>query len=295
MRIMVNLTVVALAAFFPAFSTSAANVSDFINYSVVDGNNNLLPGRLHIPADYATNPNIERPLLLFLHGGGESGTNNLAQINANIDNLLAAAKQRGAFLYAPQTNSGWGSGGPSIPNAITMIDRTIADFNVDTNRVYVTGLSLGGGGVWNVLYQFADRIAASVPICAVWPPPNFMPSDHLDEPIWAFHGRFDTVIPATATRDAINSLLTEAGLPHPTYPPLFSFGPNVQFDFPPLDLHYTDWRGSHGIWGEVYNPATNGALYDWLFSQSQVPEPTTLTLVLMSLAAFCVCSTRLPR
>jgi predicted peptidase len=166
MQNIVSLTVVALTGFYPAFSSSAANVSDFINYSVDSNNNVQLPGRLHVPADYAANPDIERPLILFLHGGGESGTNNLAQINGNVDNLLAAAKQRGAFLYAPQTNSGWGDG-PSIPNAMTMIDRAIADFNVDTNRVYVTGLSLGGGGVWNVLNQFAERVAASVPICCV--------------------------------------------------------------------------------------------------------------------------------
>src|SRR4051812_390758 len=85
-----------------------ASINDFLSYSLVDSNNNvLLPGRLHVPTEYDTDPNTLRPLVLFLHGSGESGTNNLTQINGNIDNLLTASKARGAFLYAPQTNIGW--------------------------------------------------------------------------------------------------------------------------------------------------------------------------------------------
>jgi predicted peptidase len=89
---------------------TAASVADFTNFSLVDTFGNLvLPGRLYVPPQALSNPAQPRPLILFLHGGGEAGTDNLLQINSNIDNLLAAAKQRGAFLYAPQSPGAWSS------------------------------------------------------------------------------------------------------------------------------------------------------------------------------------------
>ena len=262
---------------------SAANVSDFLVDNYLDASNNiLLPGRLHVPTEYATDPTTPRPLILFLHGSGESGTNNTSQVNGNIDNLLAAAKSRGAFLYAPQTNIGWANS-TLLGYAMSMVDRAIADQSVDPNRIYVTGLSMGGGGAWNFLNQFPNRVAATVPICGVSPSLNFMPAQLLNEPIWAFHGRFDATVPTTVTRDIINTFLTLAGQPIPTYPPLNTFGPNVQFDFPPLDLHYTDYRGGHDIWSPVYNTSE---LYDWMFAHGDVPEPSTVVLALIAFLAF---------
>src|SRR3972149_965085 len=115
---------------------TAASVNDFISYSFVDsGGATILPGRLPLPADYASDPTRPRPLILFFHGAGESGTNNLGQINGNIDNLLVAAKARDAFLYAPQTNIGW-TNTAHFSRAMTMIDRAIAERNVDPTRVY---------------------------------------------------------------------------------------------------------------------------------------------------------------
>jgi predicted peptidase len=126
---------VAAAASRPAVG---ASINDFVQYSYFDtSNTRQLPGLLHVPAGYAANPSAARPLILFLHGAGESGTNNLLQINGNIDNLLAAAKTRDAFLYAPQTNIGWGNT-TLLSHAMTMIDRAISDRNVDPNRIYVT-------------------------------------------------------------------------------------------------------------------------------------------------------------
>ena len=88
-------------------SALAANVADFTEFSLRNASNQvLLPGRLYVPPE-ASNPNASRPFIVFLHGGGESGSNNLSQINVNIDNLLAEAKRRGAFLYAPQTPNTW--------------------------------------------------------------------------------------------------------------------------------------------------------------------------------------------
>src|SRR5689334_11227696 len=92
---------VALAALVPWPCVRAANVSDFIDFSLRAADNSLLlPGRLYVPPVASVSA---RPLILFMHGAGETGTDNVDQINVNIDNLLAEAKVRGAFLLAPQT------------------------------------------------------------------------------------------------------------------------------------------------------------------------------------------------
>ena len=288
---LVLLMLAAAAGSMPAAPAPAASIDDFINYSYLDDMSNpLLRGLLHVPAGHATDPDTPRPLVLFLHGAGESGTDNLRQINGNIDNLLAAAKNNDAFLYAPQTNMGWSSTA-LFSHAMEMIDRAIAERNVDPNRIYVTGLSMGGGGVWNFVNQFHDRVAAAVPICAVGPTASFMPADLLGESIWAFHGRSDHTVPVAETRSVINSLLTEAGLAIPDYPPTSStFTPNTTFDFPPLDLHYTDMRGNHDIWSQVYN---NAQMHDWMFSRGQViPEPGTLAFLQLAVCVFAACRRR---
>jgi hypothetical protein len=80
---------------------------------------------LYVPADY--DPDVAYPFILFYHGFGERGTNNVAQVDGNIDGLLAAAKQRKAFLYAPQSSGGnWGSTATTptadIQNSIAMMN-----------------------------------------------------------------------------------------------------------------------------------------------------------------------------
>jgi predicted peptidase len=277
----------ALAVVVVPCAAPAASISDFLSYTLSnDDQLPLLRGRLHVPADYANHPSKSRPLMLFLHGAGESGTNNISQINGNIDNLLAAAKTRDAFLYAPQTNIGWANS-TLMSYAMAMIDRAIDERNVDPNRIYVTGLSMGGGGVWNFVNQFPDRVAASVPIAAINPSGSFLPATVIDEPIWAFHARNDGTVSANASRSVVNRLLNEAGQQLPAYPALNNFSADFQFDAPLYDLHYTEYRtGGHGIWGRVYNTS---AMYDWLFAHSSVPEPSAVALMMIGLVA-CGCN-----
>jgi predicted peptidase len=274
-------TIATLAVVLVARPVEAAGVQDFVNYSYSDSSGIALPGLLHVPTEYAIDPTTLRPLILFFHGSGESGTDNYAQISVNIDELLAAAKARGAYLYAPQTSIGWDN--PILlTDAMTMIDCAIADRSVDPKRIYVTGLSSGGGGVWNFLNLFPDRVAASVPISAVYPSESFVPANVVNEPIWAFTGRSDSNVPVSVTRSVINSLLVEAGLPLPTYTtdPL---APRQTLDFPPLDLHYGDFRGQHDIWHAVYNTP---AMYSWMFSHgTAVAEPSTSVLAMLACCA----------
>ena len=272
----------------------AANINDFIDFSLRTDARTLLPGRLYVPPAALTDPATPRPFILFLHGAGESGTNNSLQVNGNIDNLLAEAKRRGSYLYAPQTNSGWGNG-TILDRVKTMLDRALAEQPVDHTRLYVTGLSMGGGGTWNMLNRFDDLFAAAVPICAVGPGSGFDSADRLDDAIWAFHARNDTTVSPTATRSVINSILTAAGEPLPNYPPLPPAAVTTDFAYesPTLDLRFTEYRlGGHGIWSRVY--ATAG-VYEWMFSHATIPEPSGLACCSLAAAAVALVKRRRAR
>jgi poly(3-hydroxybutyrate) depolymerase len=185
-----RLAVVLSAASAFVSLAGAANVSDFINFS-----HPSVPGRLYVPPEAADHAN-PRPLILFLHGSGETGTNNILQINGNIDNLLQGAKDNGAFLYAPQATTFTWADPTRTANVMSMIDQALLDFNVDPNRLYVTGLSMGGGGVWNMLNRYDDRFAA---VCRL---PRSRPEEISIPRIWWENrrGRFTLATIASSPR-----------------------------------------------------------------------------------------------
>lgn len=252
---------------------SAADPNEFLDYSVTG-----LPGRLYVPPEAMTSVD-PRPFVLFLHGAGEIGNNNTAQVNGNINNLLDVSKERGAFLYAPQAAGSWG---PTNRTSLVMdqVDQALASYHIDSDRVYVTGLSMGGGGTWNMLNRFSDRFAAGVPIAAISPSGDFNPSNLLGLPTWAFHARNDNVVPEQRSQEVINAILGAADESTLTFPPNGDTRTTFQYDNSDLNLHYTEWpNGGHGIWNRVYRDAE---LRDWMFSQSLIPEPSTLALGLLA-------------
>jgi predicted peptidase len=285
-----------------------ANVADFIDFSLRDSSDNLLlPGRLYVPPEVASDPSTPRSFILFLHGAGEDGTNNTSQINSNIDNLLAEAKLKGAYLYAPQTMSDWSSA-TLTNNVMTMIGRAEADMDVNATRIYITGLSNGGGGTWNMLSRYPGQFAAAIPIAGVAPASDFMPSHLLSTPIFAFHARDDSTVSVSTTRNVLNKILSADGVSLPTYPTLgsstnfFIYNPDLvsnlavqqavvqfgnvnQFSISgsQLDLMYFElFAGGHAIWSNVYSGAP---VYDWLFSHSlAVPEPCSAVDAAIALA-----------
>ena len=264
-------TILCVSAVILACSARAALVSDFADFSLRNnGGSLLLPGRLYVPPEAASDPAMQRPFILFLHGGGEVGTNNVAQVNGNIDGLLAEAKRRGAYLYAPQSPGAW-SDLTLTGRVMSMIDRALVEQRVDANRLYVTGLSNGGGGTWNILSRYGARFAAGVPICGVTPAGDFTPARLVHQAIAAFHARNDTVVSVSTSRTTMNRILTAAPLPLPTYPSLTA--PDFVYESPGLDLHYIEFQtGGHGIWGTIYNAPP---LYEWLFDHAlAVPEPS---------------------
>ena len=308
-RLHVFIGVLATFVLIPRIAP-AANVADFIDFSLRNASNQvILPGRLYVPPEAASDPTTPRPFILFFHGAGEDGTNNLSQINGNIDNLLAEAKRRGAFLYAPQTTNNWSST-TLTTNVMTMIGQAETTRNVDPHRLYVTGLSNGGGGTWNMVSRYPGVFAAAVPIAGVSPSADFTPSRLLGEPIWAFHARNDGTVSVSVSQNTVNRILITDLQTLPSYPAassthdFFISNPDLashrtiedlirsgggvsEFLIPGshLDLMYYEFTtGGHGIWPTVY---ASPPVYDWLFAHSTaVPEPAALAMLLMGAVFF---------
>ncbi len=258
----------------------AANPAEFMDVSIPD-----LPGQLYIPPEAQDSA---RPMILFLHGAGETGTNNTSQIGGNIDNLFAAAKARGAFLYAPQatTVSGQIHNWDSITRSdsvLTQLNQFLTNQNTDLSRVYITGLSMGGGGTWNIASRSPDLFAAALPIAGVRVASDFDAANIVDIPTWAFHARDDGVVSKDNSRSVVNAILAAEGesplaIPRRTTDP-------IEFVNDDIGLRYSEFvTGGHVIWGPIYGTPE---VMDWMFSQSQaVPEPATAVCTLMAVIFF---------
>jgi CubicO group peptidase (beta-lactamase class C family) len=180
------------------------------------------------------------PLLLFLHGAGESGTD-LEKVKLHgPPKLIAAGKDLPFIVASPQSRRfGWD---PQALNAL--LDELTASYRVDKDRVYVTGLSMGGLGTWSLAASRPDRFAAIVPICG---PCNPADAKKLkDLPIRIFHGAKDTAVRPQVS-EAMFKALKDAG------------ARDVELKM------YPD--AGHDSWTETYD---DPKLFEWLLQQKRV-------------------------
>jgi predicted peptidase len=124
--------------------------------------------------------------------------------------------------------------------SLQLIDALLKEFPIDERRLYVTGLSMGGFGVWDALQRLPDRFAAAAPICAGGDTELAPRIKHI--PLWVFHGDGDTVVKPRRSRDMVAALRKAGGEPR-----------------------YTEYTNTgHNSWAATY---ANRELYDWLFAQ----------------------------
>ncbi|TWU20822.1 carboxylesterase family protein [Bythopirellula polymerisocia] len=197
---------------------------------------NSIPYLVTKPDDFEAQQ--EYPLIIFLHGRGESG-DDLKLVKVHGPFKKAKELQLPVLIVAPQTPIGknW-----DIDMLSALVDHLLEELPVDRKRVYLTGLSLGGYGTWNLAAQRPELFAAIAPICGGGDP---LQADNLKElPIWAFHGAKDSVVPLKNTADMINAL--------------YNLGSDARFTV------YSD--ANHDSWTETYN---NPAFYEWLLSQKK--------------------------
>src|SRR5271169_2355584 len=172
------------------------------------------------------------PLVLYLHGSGGLGDDNLKQLGlGNIFGtrvwLLPENQKRfPCYVVAPQTDRGWirydfsqqpakelPGFGDGARLALEIVDGLRREFPIDERRIYIAGNSMGGAGVWNGLANRPDFFAAAVICCGGESPDDG--SGSAATPLWDFHGDADEVVPVSSSRDRIAARRRAGG--HPIY------------------------------------------------------------------------------
>ncbi|MFA3783894.1 alpha/beta hydrolase-fold protein [Melioribacteraceae bacterium 4301-Me] len=191
---------------------------------------------IYLPEGY-NDSNKKWPLLLFLHGAGERGTDINLVKKHGPPKLIDEGKQFPFIVVSPQCplNQRW-----STDVLISLLDEIEKNYNVDLSRVYLTGLSMGGYGAWQLAIAYPDRFAAVIPICG-WGD-TFEVCKLKNVPLWVFHGAKDNVVPIEAEQRMVDALKQCGG--------------NVQFTIYP--------EAGHDAWTETYN---NPNLYVWMLQQ----------------------------
>jgi len=164
---------------------------------------------LCIPEDYAKAKD-PWPLVLFLHGAGERGSD-IEKVKVHGPPKLAAGGQALPFIcVSPQCpQESWWTG--EVESLKALLDDVAAKYNVDKNRVYVTGLSMGGFGTWSLAIDQPDRFAAIAPICGRGDPAKVAVLK--DVPCWVFHGAKDKTVPLKSSEEMVEALKAAGGQP----------------------------------------------------------------------------------
>lgn len=177
--------------------------------------------QVYVPADYS--PARRWPVVLFLHGSGERGTDGIIQTSIGLgDGIRRHAGLWPAIVVFPQAPPDHRWHGRVAHLALATLDRTVREFRTDPDRVYLVGLSAGGNGVWNLAYRTPERFAALVAVCgwvqptaerreAILPPDSGVPYSVIARrirslPVWIWHGGADSVVPVEESRRMAEAL-----------------------------------------------------------------------------------------
>jgi predicted peptidase len=194
---------------------------------------------LYLPKGYVEKGEKKWPLIIFLHGMGERG-NDVNKVK--IHGIPKVAEKRDDFPFiaaSPQCpgDSFWTK---EVAGLNAFLDELIAKHSVDTDRVYLTGLSMGGYATWSWAIEHPERFAAIVPISGIGDEDRVCAIGRL--PVWAFHGDKDEVVRVAAEQAAVDALKACGG-----------------------DVRFTVYPGvGHDAWTATY---ADPELYRWLLQQ----------------------------
>jgi predicted peptidase len=152
---------------------------------------------LYVPAAYGRHPKRRWPLIVFLHGGGERGNDLRLLTNQPLPKTLARTTRFPAIVVSPQLPLRFTFWSNMIDPVDAVVRRLAARYTIDRRRLYLTGLSTGGFGVWEYGLRHPHRFAALVPIAGGYPGTSGPPAGICalrNLPIWAFHGAEDTTV-----------------------------------------------------------------------------------------------------
>jgi predicted peptidase len=257
-----------LLPFFLLFAfhmkVSAQDFSLYEKHLHVAADGDTLPYRLLKPLDYQEGKKY--PLVVLLHGSGERGNDNEAQLVHGTYVFLEEAnrKKYPCFVLVPQCpkNGQWASyrreGGklsglqlaPEPTRPAKLVNELMAQlsqkYSIDQSRLYITGISMGGFGTFDFISRNPEKFAAAAPVCGGG---DIAQAGLIREvPIWIFHGADDPVVPAALSRDMTAALRKAGG--NPTY---------------------TEYPGvQHDSWTNAY---AEKDLLKWMFKQKRKPQP----------------------
>jgi predicted peptidase len=222
------------------------------------GENKLtLKYRLLKPVGYSFGKKY--PLVVFLHGAGERGDDNTITLKHGAKEFAneERRKQYPCYVLIPQcpkekkwSNTDWSKESSKHPEQASeslalvkdLIDEMVENAGVDANRIYLTGLSMGGYGTWDAIARYPNFFAAAAPICGGGDPSTVDRFSRL--PIWVFHGAKDQAVKVTRSRDMVEALKkVGSGVKYTEYPNL-----------------------EHDSWTPTY---ANAEFYAWLFAQQK--------------------------
>jgi predicted peptidase len=263
----------------PVPTPSVTGANAFVTRVFTNGQGQSLTYYLYVPNNYS--PQRLYPLVLVLHGGGEHSQPNwtAAQNKAilfrndyvqvwepdyNVPYNPQVQRHWPSFIVIPQIPVGqqWvnvpvhaGSySQPTQPATSLLLTKELLDAlqkqyqGIDAGRLYITGISLGGYGVWDAIERWPDYFAAAIPIAGAGDPSKAAVLKNL--PIWAFQGADDQSVPVSGSRDMIATIRAAGGHPR-----------------------YTEYPGAgHGVWGYAYSTTGNAqqntpGVLPWLFAQ----------------------------
>jgi predicted peptidase len=200
---------------------------------------------------YAYQGDKAYPIILFLHGAGEreGGSKGPADVGIGPAIKKTGAKDFPFFVVFPRCQRAphnWRADGPDSQRALAMLAEVMKAYSIDEKRVYLTGLSMGGYGTWDLAAKYPHRWAAIVPICGGGDPSGAEKIKHI--PCWCFHGDADPAVKVEKSRSMIKALQEAGGKPK-----------------------YTEYAGvGHNSWDKAYGTRE---LYDWLFKHSLKTRP----------------------
>lgn len=192
---------------------------------------------LYLPENYSKKGE-PFPLILFLHGSGERGTN-LEFVKKHGPPKVAEAMKLPFVVVSPQCpeNVWW-----DVEGLKFLLDDIIKKYNIDRARIYLTGLSMGGYATWEMAWKYPEYFAAVAPVCGGGNKHRVCRMK--DVPVWAFHGAKDDVVPLEVGREMVEALKKCGG--------------DVEFTVYPA--------ANHDSWTETYN---SQELYDWFLEHKK--------------------------
>lgn len=194
---------------------------------------------LYLPPDYGKDANQKWPLMLFLHGAGERGDDLEKVKKHGPPKLVSEGKTFPFIIVSPQcpADDWWSS-----DELVVLLDDIEARYPVDKDRVYVTGISMGGFGTWSLGLEHQDRFAAIAPVCGGGEP--ILARRYRKLPIWAFHGAKDDVVPPERSKELVDAIQKAGGDAKLTIYP----------------------EANHDSWTATYN---NPELYEWFLKHTK--------------------------